>query len=139
MDENRYYCSFKNPQSGERDQMWFGSDDARAAWLADYRDDFPTMASTVETWFVSAVHEAGSLADLLPAPCAPGTHEPCIVSRCGGRDILRDNTCGKCGRQIERSDNVTPWFRGAELDNDAAIVEAYKNWDRIHEDRKSAG
>ena len=55
MDEDRYYCSFKNPQSGERDQMWFGSDGARAAWLADYRDDFPTMASTVETWFVSAV------------------------------------------------------------------------------------
>jgi hypothetical protein len=139
MNEDRFYCSFKNPRTGDRDQMWFVTDAARAAWLADYRGDFPTMAGTVETWFVSAIHEYGSVADLLPAPCAPGTHQACIVSRCGGRDIMRYNTCGKCGRQIERGDNVTPWMTEAELNDDTAIAEAWRNVDRIYLDRKENG
>lgn len=39
----------------------------------------------------------------LPEPCAVGSHEPCIVSRCGGFSVDLVNRCGKCGREIQRA------------------------------------
>ena len=72
------------------------------------------------------------MADEIPLPpsCDPGTHIPVIVHRTGGpntRSAEFYNTCGKCGRTIERGTGH-PWFTAEELNNDDAIREGYRNF-----------
>lgn len=93
-EQDRYYVSFKNPQTGDSDKLWFPTERSRSAFIENYKSDFPTMASTVETWFVSRV-----------CPNREG-HVPVIISRCGGPSPKALNVCRHCGSAIAPLGNL---------------------------------
>lgn len=41
--QKRWYVVFCNPQTGNRDELWFDSIAAREQWMKDFRSDFPLM------------------------------------------------------------------------------------------------
>jgi hypothetical protein len=57
MNIDKYWAAFKNPQTGEPDRLWFETVEARDGFVAGFKSDFPTLAPTIFTWFVSALHD----------------------------------------------------------------------------------
>lgn len=53
--EDRHYASFRNPQSGDPDTIWFNSRDKLDHWVADFKSDHPALSSTVDCYFISAM------------------------------------------------------------------------------------
>lgn len=43
LQQKRWYVIFCNPQTGNRDELWFESIAAREQWMKDFRSDFPLM------------------------------------------------------------------------------------------------
>lgn len=54
----------------------------------------PRVSKSLKTWVQGELEK-------IPV-CEFGKHEPAIVHRTGGKDAAHFNTCGACGRQIER-------------------------------------
>lgn len=116
--EDRYYCSFRNPQTGDADKLWFPTEAARSSFLADYKSDFPTLANTAHCWFVP--HTIKSV-------CPNGKeHIPAIVSRCGGPSPKALNVCGNCGSAIAPLGNLQTnplWMAISDQEEDRIRAE----------------